>query len=201
MTQLVTTRFFAVVAVGIALMAPASAQDSTDAARTPDVTVTAAGANTAAVGLAVSAKPAGVLMADRVLVRKSQRRMYLLRDGAVLREFRIALGLSPTGAKQQEGDFRTPEGQYRLVRRNPHSDFFLSMQVSYPNESDAAAAQRRGVRPGGAIMIHGWPNNPRKTADYYRTADWTDGCIAMTNSDMVDFWLMTPLDTPIEIQP
>jgi len=143
----------------------------------------------------------GMLMADKVVVQKSERRLYLLRQGQVLRSYRVALGLRPEGHKQQEGDFRTPEGEYKLIRRNPHSDFFLSMEISYPNTSDLARAQQHRLKPGGAIMLHGWPNVPHRTPDYYRTADWTDGCIAVANSDMVEIWLMTPIETPIEIRP
>lgn len=143
----------------------------------------------------------GLPAVDNILVRKGARRMYLMRQGQVLREYRIALGLSPTGHKQQEGDFRTPEGKYQLIRRNPRSEYFLSLEVSYPNEADVARAKQAGVSPGGLIMIHGLPNTPRKTLDYYRTNDWTDGCIAVSNSDMVEIWMMTPPNTPIEIQP
>ncbi len=143
----------------------------------------------------------GVLMADKVLVQKSERRLYLLRHGQVLRSYRVALGLRPQGTKQEEGDYRTPEGDYKLIRRNSHSDYFLSMEISYPAPADLARAQRQRVKPGGAIMLHGWPNNPRKTQDYYSNADWTDGCIAVSNADMVEIWLMTPLETPIEIRP
>ena len=157
-------------------------------------------ADTAAIA-AASTAPNSVLMADKLVVRKSERRLYVMREGRVLREYRIALGLNPMGHKQREGDYKTPEGTYRLVRRNPRSDFFLSMEISYPNNDDTARAHRRRERPGGAIMLHGWPNNPRKGAEYYKSADWTDGCIAVSNSDMVEIWLMTPLDTPIEILP
>lgn len=143
----------------------------------------------------------GMLMADSILVRKSERRMYLLRQGEVLRSFKVALGLRPQGHKEYEGDYRTPEGKYRLIRRNPRSEFFLSMEISYPNSHDIEKAKRRGMRPGGAIMLHGWPNIPKKPSQYYASADWTDGCIAVSNSDMVEIWLMTPLDTPIEILP
>ncbi len=150
---------------------------------------------------AAAATDFGLPAVDNIVVRKGARRMYLMRQGEVLREYRIALGLSPTGHKQREGDFRTPEGKYRLIRRNPRSEYFLSLEVSYPNEADIARARQAGVSPGGLIMIHGLPNTPRKTLDYYRTNDWTDGCIAVSNSDMVEIWMMTPPNTPIEIQP
>ena len=58
-----------------------------------------------------------------------------------------------------------------------------------------------GLNPGGAIMIHGQPNSPTRSEAYYRTQDWTNGCIAVSNSDMIDIWLMTDNDTPIEIRP
>jgi murein L,D-transpeptidase YafK len=160
----------------------------------------AIGADTSVAGT-VSVATGSMLMADKLLVRKSERRLYLLRAGQVLREYRVALGLNPQGGKQREGDYKTPEGQYKLIRRNPRSDFFLSMEISYPNGSDVSRAQRLGVKPGGAIMLHGWPNVPRKTSDYYKSADWTDGCIAVSNADMVEIWLMTPIETPIEIVP
>ena len=143
----------------------------------------------------------GLPMADAIVVRKSERRMELMRRGQVVRSYKIQLGLRPSGPKEEEGDFRTPEGRYHLVRRNPRSDYFLSIEISYPNDDDVARARRMGVKPGSAIMIHGLPNVPRKTSDYYAHVDWTDGCIAVSNSDMVEIWLMTLPDTPIEILP
>ena len=93
------------------------------------------------------------------------------------------------------------EGAYLLDARNPDSDFFLSIHISYPNSTDRAEARRKGYDPGGAIMIHGQPNNPTYSAAYYQKEDWTNGCIAVSNSDMIDIWLMTPNSIPIEIRP
>lgn len=139
--------------------------------------------------------------ADSVLVVKSERKLYLLKAGRVLREFDVALGLAPSGHKSREGDFRTPEGRYLLDARNANSDYFLSIHVSYPNEADRAHARKAGVDPGGAIMIHGLPNEPRYDLKRYESTDWTDGCIAVSNADMIDIWLMTRDSTPIEIRP
>jgi murein L,D-transpeptidase YafK len=139
--------------------------------------------------------------ADLVLVDKSERKLYLLKAGRVLREFDVSLGLVPSGPKQREGDFKTPEGKYVLDARNANSDYFLSIHVSYPDESDRARARTQGVDPGGEIMIHGLPNAPKRDLSSYRATDWTDGCIAVRNSDMVDIWLMTRESTPIEIRP
>lgn len=139
--------------------------------------------------------------ADYVVVDKSDRKLYLYKAGRVLREFDVSLGLVPNGPKQREGDFRTPEGKYMLDARNGNSDFFLSIHVSYPNEADRARARAQGVDPGGQIMIHGLPNQPKYDLKRYLDTDWTDGCIAVSNSDMVDIWLMTRESTPIEIRP
>jgi murein L,D-transpeptidase YafK len=144
---------------------------------------------------------AGPAHADYVVVDKSERKLYLYKLGRVLREFDVSLGQMPNGPKQREGDFRTPEGKYFLGGRNANSDFFLSIHVSYPNEADRARAHAQGVDPGGQIMIHGWPNEPKYDLRRYQDTDWTDGCIAVSNSDMVDIWLMTRESTPIEIRP
>src|ERR1700722_2927821 len=132
-----------------------------------------------------------VPFADQIVVRKSERRLYLMRHGEVLRSYRVALGLQPEGPKQRAGDFRTPEGRYLLTRRNPRSDFFLSIQVSYPNDRDVRRARHQHVDPGGSIMLHGLPNSLRHPPEYYAQSDWTDGCIAISDSDMVELWMMT----------
>jgi hypothetical protein len=143
----------------------------------------------------------GNVLADRILIEKGARRLTLLSRGAVIAEYPVKLGLSPRGHKQFEGDFRTPEGVYHLSRRNPRSEFFLSVEVSYPNAADRARAKEEGVRPGGLIMIHGQPNVPRKPPEYYANRDWTDGCIAVSNAAMVDIWQRTRIGIPIEIRP
>jgi murein L,D-transpeptidase YafK len=144
---------------------------------------------------------ATIPVADLIVVRKSERRLYLMRHGEVLRSYRVALGLQPEGAKERAGDFRTPEGRYLLTRRNPRSDFFLSIQVSYPNDQDIRRARHQHVDPGGSIMLHGLPNSLRHPPEYYAQSDWTDGCIAVSDSDMVELWMMTQDNTPIDIRP
>jgi murein L,D-transpeptidase YafK len=139
--------------------------------------------------------------ADRIVVRKGERRLYLMRSDKVLRAYKIALGLNPVGHKERSGDFRTPEGKYHLTRRNPRSDFFLSIQVSYPNDDDLRRAKRNGWDAGGSIMIHGLPNQLKHAPSYYETRDWTDGCIAVSNADIVEIWLLVSDNAPIEILP
>ena len=138
---------------------------------------------------------------DKVVVHKADRKLELLRGSTVVRTYKVALGLNPVGTKERSGDFRTPEGTYRLVRRNPRSDYFLSMQVSYPNDADLKHAKRNHWDTGGSIMIHGLPNQLKHDPSYYESRDWTDGCIAVSNSDMLEIWLLVQDNAPIEILP
>ena len=148
-----------------------------------------------------SAHAADFPVADKVVVEKGKRKLHLLKGGVAFRSFDIALGIRPVGDKEKEGDFKTPEGSYLLDAKNPDSEYFLAIHVSYPDPADRAEARSKGVDPGGAIMIHGQPNDPTRSEAYYRTQDWTNGCIAVSNSDMIDIWLMTVENTPIEIRP
>jgi murein L,D-transpeptidase YafK len=139
--------------------------------------------------------------ADHVVVHKAEHKLYLYNGSRLLGEYKVALGLSPVGTKEREHDFRTPEGRYFLARRNTRSDYFLSIQVSYPNKEDELRARKNRWAPGGSIMIHGLPNVPKHPPAYYASNDWTDGCIALSNSDMVEVWLRTQDNIPIDILP
>jgi murein L,D-transpeptidase YafK len=152
-------------------------------------------------GLYSVARATDFPVADKVVVEKGKRKLHLLKGGVAIRSFDIALGIRPIGDKEREGDFKTPEGNYLLDARNPDSEYFLAIHVSYPDSRDRAEALSKGEDPGGAIMIHGQPNDPTRSEAYYRTQDWTNGCIAVSNSDMIDIWLMTTENTPIEIRP
>jgi len=155
---------------------------------------------TLAVQISTDKLPPGV-KADRVVVIKSKRLLMLEKEGKVLKAYRVALGGHPVGPKTQEGDSKTPEGHYRLDSRNANSKFYRSIHVSYPNASDAAAARKRGVRPGGAIMIHGLPREWAWVGKLHVATDWTDGCIAVSNEEMDEIWRAVSDGTPIDIQP
>lgn len=139
--------------------------------------------------------------ADQVIVAKSARTLTLLSQGKLLRTYKVALGGAPVGAKEQEGDHKTPEGHYILDRRNPKSRFYKSIHVSYPNGEDKNKAAQRGVSPGGDIMVHGLPNGFGWLGATHRNMDWTDGCIAVTNAEMDEIWELVADGTPIEIRP
>ncbi|MCG9595923.1 L,D-transpeptidase family protein [Vibrio sp. Isolate25] len=137
---------------------------------------------------------------DLVTVDKSKRRMYLIDDGEVVREFRIALGKHPRGHKTQEGDNRTPEGRYFLDFVIDDSEFYRSIHISYPNPQDIAYAAKLRVNPGGNIKIHGLRNGEKRPANFVQSFDWTNGCIAITNEEMDELLTLVKSGTPIDIR-
>ena len=140
--------------------------------------------------------------ADLVEVSKSQRVLSLFRDGKPIAAFPVAFGAAAgAGPKRQEGDERTPEGLYRIDWRNARSSSYLSLHISYPAPRDVAEANRRGVSPGGNVMIHGLPNGWGWLGPVHHLADWTDGCVAVTNVEMREIWARVPDGTPIRIDP
>lgn len=139
--------------------------------------------------------------ADKVLVKKAERKMFLLKNGNPYREYIISLGDSPKGHKQQEGDERTPEGLYTIDYRNPKSAYTLSLHITYPDKKDKLSAKKRGVNPGGQIFIHGAPNGMSGLESSLTRVDWTDGCIAITSKEIKEFWKLVKNGTPIEILP
>ncbi|CAH0530095.1 L,D-transpeptidase family protein [Vibrio hippocampi] len=139
------------------------------------------------------------LTIDRVEVKKSVRRMYLIAGDEIVREYRIALGKNPRGHKVQEGDNRTPEGQYTLDFVMDDSAFYRSIHISYPNATDQQRAQDLGVSPGGNIKIHGLKNDNSKPPRFVQSFDWTNGCIAITNDQMDELLTLVNVGTPIHI--
>ena len=130
-----------------------------------------------------------------VEVHKAERKMYLMHNKRVLKEYDIALGFAPVGHKAFEGDGKTPEGTYRISHRNPKSQYHLSLGVDYPNNVDRAYASSQGKPPGGDIFIHGGPNNK-----IYQK-DWTAGCIAVTDKEIEKIYSMVNPGTVIRILP
>ena len=136
---------------------------------------------------------------DKVFVDKSDRILQLLSGDTVVKSYRIALGDNPVGHKQQQGDERTPVGVYTLDYKNENSIAHRSIHISYPNAVDKARAQSRGLNPGGDIMIHGQMNGFGHLAWINQRRDWTDGCIAVTDSEMDEIMEAVKVGTAIEI--
>jgi len=134
---------------------------------------------------------------DRIVVKKGERRLYLMRGDEPFRTYKIALGYQPTGHKQRKGDGRTPEGIYFLDWRSDTSNYRKALHISYPNMQDRLRALRRGDDPGGMIMIHGQPGHRGED----RSGDWTFGCIAVSDLAIDEIWSYTSVGTRVEILP
>jgi murein L,D-transpeptidase YafK len=138
---------------------------------------------------------------DRIVVEKAARKLSVFRDGRQLKTYRVALGRSPIGPKEKEGDMKTPEGIYKIDGRNAQSSYHLALHISYPSNDDNARAAERGVSAGFDIMIHGIPNGRGWIGAFHRWTDWTAGCIALTDEEIEELWRVTPDGTTIEIRP
>jgi lipoprotein-anchoring transpeptidase ErfK/SrfK len=149
-----------------------------------------------------------------LLAEKSRRTLTVFSDGRPVRTYRIALGSKPVGPKAREGDGRTPEGTFYVCGKNSESRFHRSLGLSYPSTEDAergvrdkliSKREQRAIvdavrhyrqppwntRLGGEIMIHGGGAN----------RDWTQGCVALGDSDIDELFPLVPLGTKVEIRP
>jgi murein L,D-transpeptidase YafK len=149
-------------------------------------------------GVAVSENASSAV--DKVIVIKHARSLELLSHGKVVKQYKVALGTEPIGAKTRQGDHRTPEGSYVLDSRNSHSQFYKSLHISYPNAQERARAVSADVSPGGDIYVHGLPNGYGAIGAAHRLRDWTDGCIAVTDKEIDEIWELVKNGTPIEIR-
>ncbi len=137
--------------------------------------------------------------ADLVFIDKSQRQMILMQNGMMIKSYPISLGFSPEGQKTQQGDGKTPTGDYTIDWRNEQSQFYRSLHISYPTPAQTAFAAAEARDPGGMIMIHGQPNASEYVGIKRIPADWTNGCIAVSNAEMDEIWARVPNGTPITI--
>jgi murein L,D-transpeptidase YafK len=151
--------------------------------------------------LALSALAAPQPNVDHILVLKKEHKLLLLSGDRIVKAYSVALGSGGLAPKQRQGDDKTPEGLYRIDYRNPASRFHLALHISYPAESDKEQARKRGVSPGGDIMIHGLGGEFRSLGTKHYLYDWTAGCIAVTDSEIEEIWRLVPDRTPVEIRP
>jgi murein L,D-transpeptidase YafK len=161
----------------------------------------ALGLGIAVVRSTTRAAAAPTAQADRMVVDKQAHTLTLFRDGLVLKTYRVALGRGSPGQKTKAGDNKVPEGVYRIVGRYPRSSFYRALRVGYPTPDQIREARRRGIDPGGDIMVHGIRNGLGWLGPLQRTLDWTEGCVGVTDSEIDEIWRLVPDVTPIEIRP
>jgi murein L,D-transpeptidase YafK len=143
----------------------------------------------------------GKQFADSIVIVKSTRTMILENNGHVLKTYKVALGGEPVGAKERQGDHKTPEGKYLVDAKNGHSQFYLALHISYPNATDRARARKLGASPGGDVEIHGLGKKYGWIGARHRLTDWTDGCVAVTNEEIEEIFKMVAVGTPVEFRP
>jgi murein L,D-transpeptidase YafK len=138
---------------------------------------------------------------DHILIEKAAHRLTLMDGDRPVRVYRVSLGHGGLAPKAREGDGRTPEGDYRITGRNPKSAYHRSLRIGFPTPVQVAEARRRGVDPGGDIMIHGLPNGRGALARFYAGRDWTDGCVAVTDAEIEEIWRLTRNGASVHIAP
>jgi murein L,D-transpeptidase YafK len=138
--------------------------------------------------------------ADRVVIVKSTRTLTLFNRGQVLKTYQVALGGDPVGPKVKAGDNKTPEGEYVIDSKKPHSRFHLALHISYPNAADRDRARKLGVSPGGGVEIHGLEPKYAWVGSVHRQVNWTAGCVAVTNPEIEEIYKLVPVGTPVEIR-
>lgn len=138
---------------------------------------------------------------DRILIKKSERKLIALSGGKVTETMSVSLGKEPVGQKHVQGDNRTPEGVYRITEHKRDSRYYRALRLGYPTDKQAAKAKARGIDPGDDIMIHGLPNGLGALGRVHLWMDWTSGCIALTNAEVDWLYQSTHDGTVVEIQP
>ncbi|MBC7541010.1 MAG: L,D-transpeptidase family protein [Bacteriovorax sp.] len=154
-----------------------------------------------------------------IRVFKSDRRLELVDgDNQILKTYKIMLGRSPEGAKKEEGDNKTPEGSYVLDLKSNDSKFHKSFHINYPNTRDIIKAKFHGKKPGGDIMLHGYPDDFSEMRDWLKFVqldnnnddfiraglgnfDWTNGCIAVTDEEIDEIFSIVDVPMKIIINP
>ncbi len=139
--------------------------------------------------------------ADLIVVEKSKRELTVYSQGKPLKTYKVALGREPVGPKRREGDKKTPEGRYTINYRKADSGYFRALHISYPSQADAETARKEGMSPGRDIMIHGLRNGIGWIGKLHRLADWTLGCVAVTDREMEELWRTVPDGTFVELKP
>lgn len=127
-----------------------------------------------------------------IQVYKAYGRMYVYHKDKFLTSYRCVFGKVEQGSKQYEGDKRTPEGWFTITKIRPHGEWTLFMDIDYPNfeayrqfEANKKAKKiPANARIGGLIGIHGvWKGGDDAVKNKF---NWTDGCISVNNSDIVE---------------
>jgi murein L,D-transpeptidase YafK len=138
---------------------------------------------------------------DLILVEKEKLTITLFSKGQAIKSYNVVWGFSPVGHKKEEGDRQTPEGNYKIIAKNPNSHFYLSLKINYPSAEDQKQAAMREVLAGGNIMIHGLGKKFGWIGKAHVLKDWTLGCIAVANEEIKEIYTFVDVGTTVKIVP
>jgi len=161
-----------------------------------------------------NSRPLPTLKNPLIVVKKKERKLHLYDEAKLVKTYDIGLGFAPVGDKEKQGDGKTPEGEFYIFTKNPKSNYYLSLGVSYPSIDDAARGLREKIiskkehdaivkainekrtplqntKLGGEIYIHGGG----------AANDWTLGCVALANEDIKELFNGLTVGTNVKIEP
>jgi len=135
-----------------------------------------------------------------LLVDKMESSLTVLRSGREYKTFSVEFGDNWMDDKTTFGDKATPEGIYKIKAKKSGSKtkYFKALLLDYPNREDRQRFTRlvnegkipKGSNMGGLIEIHG---------EGAKGMHWTDGCIALENSEMDLIYKLCEVNTPVII--
>lgn len=154
-------------------------------------------------------------------ISKSRQTLFVYRGGDLMARLPIDMGYNFFADKEKRGNpndpdhWRTPEGTFRVVSKNPRSQFYKAFVLNYPTEEDAErgladglisadefrsivqanrtfAVPPMGTLLGGWIEVHGNGTGQR--------SNWTQGCVAITDGEMDALWDLVHVGTPVVIE-
>ena len=159
-------------------------------------------------------RPLPELKNPQIVVKKHDRQLELFDGEKLIKTYKIGLGFAPEGDKEKQGDGKTPEGDFYVFVKNPKSNFYLSLGLSYPAADDAEHGLKaklitqkqhdqivkaiknkqtplQNTKLGGEIYIHGGGS----------ASDWTLGCIALENEDIKEIFEVVSAGINVKIKP
>jgi hypothetical protein len=135
-----------------------------------------------------------------IIIDKYNRECLVYFKGELKEKYPVELGSNWIGDKNQQGDKSTPEGMYKVIEKkeNGSTKYYKALLLNYPNEEDKRnfkINKEKGIisknaKIGNLIEIHG---------NGGKDIDWTDGCVALTNSDMDKLFNACKLETIVTI--
>lgn len=153
-----------------------------------------------------------------IRISKRKKSVYVYQGVDLIKKIPADFGNNVVSDKIRRGDlrspddWRTPEGTFFVVSKNPNSKYYKALVLNYPNAEDARrgykqgliskeeyqaivrAEQNHSIPPmntmlGGWIEIHGDGTGGG--------TNWTQGCIAIENHEMDELWDIIQVGTPV----